>query len=574
MERTYASLLRGKTYADVLRSFPVYLIFKWQWLKLPPPTELQLEIAEFLQECPTAWSIIKGFRGIAKSWITGSYAEWCWLKNRDFRVMIVSGNQTKADEISLFIRQCIDGFPLLEPLRWADWEKQHVRWGIQQFNVKGSPVDIAPSCKACGIQSMLVGSRAHLIIGDDVETPQNSDTVESRDKLLAAVGEFSNILLPNGQVKLLGTPQTEESIYLELENRGVTTRVWPARVPTEDTIRIYKDTLSPKIQSMFDEGRYDEPTEPSRFDEEVLMEKAAVITRSAWRLQFMLDTTLADAERYPLKLHDLMVTACDPISAPLTLVWNGHSKNKEASVQCVGFSSDYLVAPLFIGEDWKPYERIVMAIDPSGRGSDESAWVIVGTLAGRFYVLDWGGFTDGYASETKEALVQLAMTYKVNEVIYEANFGDGMYGTILRPAFKGIYDVGITEVKHSKQKEARILDTLEPVIRSHRVILDVTAAKRDATEERGSIYSLMFQMSRLTRERGCLKHDDRLDALAIAVAHLQSSAGVNTEQAAKEIQTKVKLNEIKEVLSGVHWFGQKPKPTRGSRQWRVQRRRR
>jgi hypothetical protein len=398
--------------------------------------------------------------------------------------------------------------------------------------------------------------------------------VESRDKLLAAVGEFSNILLPNGQVKLLGTPQTEESIYLELENRGVTTRVWPARVPTEDTIRIYKDTLSPKIQSMFDEGRYDEPTEPSRFDEEVLMEKAAVITRSAWRLQFMLDTTLADAERYPLKLHDLMVTACDPISAPLTLVWNGHSKNKEASVQCVGFSSDYLVAPLFIGEDWKPYERIVMAIDPSGRGSDESAWVIVGTLAGRFYVLDWGGFTDGYASETKEALVQLAMTYKVNEVIYEANFGDGMYGTILRPAFKGIYDVGITEVKHSKQKEARILDTLEPVIRSHRVILDVTAAKRDATEERGSTYSLMFQMSRLTRERGCLKHDDRLDALAIAVAHLQSSAGVNTEQAAKEIQTKVKLNEIKEVLSGVHWFGQKPKPTRGSRQWRVQRRRR
>lgn len=537
------------TYKELVNDFRIYLIVKWQWLGLPKPTHLQLEIAEFLQFGGDR-IMVEGFRGVAKTWITASFAEWNWLRNRDFRIMIVSGNQKKADEISLFIKQSIDGFPVLSPLKWADWEKQHVRWGIQQFNIKGAPPDVAPSCKAASIGSMLTGSRAHFIIGDDVETPNNSDTVEARDKLLAQIGEFESILLPGGKVVLLGTPQSEESVYGVMTQRGYNTRIWPVRVPEEDKVERYGGHLAPSIGAMVNQGLYRMPTEPTRFPEDVLLQKEAGQTRVSWTLQMMLDATLSDLERYPLKLKDLMVTGLDPKRAPMSVVHSSLDKYRVTDLPSCGFTGDFLVNPMFVSEDWRNLERVYMMIDPSGQGADETVWITMGTLSGRFYLLDIQGSTDGYSEETLERITQTAREFSANEIVFEDNFGSGMFGVILGQYMKLKYPVGITPRKAKGQKELRILDTLEPLLRAHKLVLDHGACSRDihdTTEDRS--YSLFHQMTHLTRERGCLRHDDRIDCLAHAIAHVQEAAGVNSDEALQVAKHSEKLKAIEDLLA-------------------------
>lgn len=544
--------MSSPTYKELLADFKVYLIVKWHWLGLPRPTELQLEFADFLQHGGNR-KMLKAFRGAAKSWVTASYCEWCWLRNRDYRVLLVSGNQRKADEISLFIRRCIDEFPVLEPIRWADWEKQHVRWGIQQFNIKGAPPDIAPSCKASSIESMLVGSRAHLIIGDDIETPNNSSTVDARSNLLAQVGEFESILLPGGEVDLLGTPQSEESIYNTIESRGYSSRIWPLRVPTEAERPLYRDRLSPLIEQMYAAGKHGETVEPTRFDEETLLQKEAGMTKAAWRLQMMLDTSLADADRYPLKLNDLIVASLDSLKAPMTIIWSGHEKHKVAGLPLLGFTGDYPVNPMFVGDDWKAYDRKFMFVDPSGRGDNETTWAIFGTLAGRFFVLDFGGTTDGYSEATMDLLVSKAMSHQVNEVAYEDNFGDGMFGQILLARMKLTYQCAVTGVKSHGQKERRIIETLEPVLRSHKLVIDQSALERDSGLE-DKRYSLGHQLTRITYERGALKWDDRLDCIAMGVAHVNQVAGVNSKEATLLAERIQKENAIEDMLKNSRVF--------------------
>ena len=136
------------------------------------------------------------------------------------------------------------------------------------------------------------------------ETPFTSWSVGMREKLLAAVGEFNAILKPGGEVMFLGTPQTEESIYNKLAMRGYSTRIWPARYPAKP--EKYGDHLAPIIQESTKELA-DKPTDPGRFSELDLLEREASYGRSAFALQFQLDTTLSDLERFPLKLADLKI---------------------------------------------------------------------------------------------------------------------------------------------------------------------------------------------------------------------------------------------------------------------------
>jgi len=150
-------------------------------------------------------------------------------------------------------------------------------------------------------------------------------------------------------------------------------------------------------------------------------------------------------------------------------------------------------------------------------------WCVVAHLLGRLYVLDFGGIRGGYNERNLMELSQIAKRYKVNDVYVEANFGDGMFSSLLAPILNSIYPCNIEEVRVSIQKEVRIIDTLEPIMNQHRLVFnyssclqDVTTALRDPSN---MMYSLMFQLSHITRDRQSLRHDDRLDVLALAVSY-------------------------------------------------------
>ena len=126
-----------------------------------------------------------------------------------------------------------------------------------------------------------------------------------------------------------------------------------------------------------------------------------------------------------------------------------------------------------------------MSIDPAGRGKDETGYAIVKMLNGNLFVPDAGGLQGGYSEETLELLAKKAKAHKVNRIIVESNFGDGMFNQLMTPILRKIYPCTIDEVRHNTQKEKRIIDTLEPVLNQHRLIVDPKVIKNDYESAQG-----------------------------------------------------------------------------------------
>lgn len=528
----------------VFEDFRYFLLLTWKHLMLPDPTWVQYDIAKYLQNGPRRL-IIEAFRGVGKSWITSAYVCWRLLRNPQVKIMVVSASKERADQFSTFTLRLINEMEILQHLIPRSDQRQ----SKISFDVGPARADHSPSVKSVGIMGQMAGSRADEIIADDVEVPNNSETQSMRDKLSERVKEFDAVLKPGGMVKYLGTPQTEESLYNALPQRGYNVRIWPARAPDAVALKSgYGEHLAPSLNERIEQGLLKErdPTDPIRFDDQDLMEREASYGRSGFALQFMLDTRLSDADKYPLKLSDLMVTALGQDRAPERLIWSGDPNFKLKDMHCVGLNGDRYVRPAALIGDWVEFEGAVMAIDPAGRGKDETTWAVVKMLNGFLYVTEAGGTQGGYDENVMLKLVQIAKRNKVNMMIVEGNFGDGMFTRLLHPYLaKAKYEVTIEEVKHTRQKELRIIDTLEPVMNQHRLIVCDSVIREDAASTKGYPTEqalkrqLMYQMSRMTKDRGSLAFDDRIDALAMAVSYWVDQMGQDEGKKMKEREAEI-----------------------------------
>ena len=524
---------------DLIKDFRNFLFVVWEHLGLPEPTPVQYDIAEYLQNEDEKRIVVEAFRGVGKSYITSAYACHQLLMNPEVKILVVSASKIRADDFSTFTMRLISEMPVLQHLI----PKGSQRQSKISFDVGPSMASHSPSVKSAGITGQLAGSRADIVIADDIEIPNNSMTQTMRDKISEAVKEFDAILKPEGRVIYLGTPQTEMSLYETLPERGYKPLIWPSRIPKNTTK--YAGRLAPIVMKKIKQGEPEgTPLDPLRFDDEDLMERELSYGRSGFALQFMLDTALSDADRYPLKLEDLIVMDIDNDKAPEKVVW-GRAKEKIVDIPNVGLPGDYFYSPMQTVGDYIGYTGSVLAIDPSGRGKDETAYAVVKMLNGTLYVIDFGGIAGGYSNDTLQALSVIARKYLVNQILIESNFGDGMFSELLKPVLTKVYPCSIEEVRHSIQKEKRIIDTLEPVMNQHRLVIDQKALEKDYQSvqhyppESQSRYMLVHQMTRVTKDKGALVHDDRLDVLSMAV-------GYWVEQMASDVD--VRINERKEQL--------------------------
>jgi hypothetical protein len=498
-----------------LHDFRNFLKLVWDHLGLPDPTPVQYDIARRIQKGPRR-SVVQAFRGVGKSYITSAYVVHQLLMDPSKTILVVSASKQRADDFSTFTLRLIEEMPMLQHLK----PKENQRSSKIAFDVGPAPAQHAPSVTSKGITGQLTGSRADLIVADDVEVPNNSATQMMREKLSSAIKEFDAILKPGGRVLFLGTPQSEQSIYGLLEDRGYSTRIWPARRPTEEKEVSYGKTLAPMIRKV-DHGL---PTDPMRFPEEELGEREMSFGRSGFALQFMLDTTLSDMDRYPLKINDLIFMDCRNGICPEKLVYSSDPRLNRDDLPNLGFNGDRYHRPEQTIGDWVPFTGSVMAIDPSGRGGDETSYAIVKMRNGYLYVPECSGVDGGYSQETLEKLCEIAARNEVNHVVVESNFGDGMFTELLKPVMANTHPCAIDEVRHNMMKERRIIDTLEPVMNQHRLVMDPRVVTEDYESlsgrlETGMHYSLFYQISRIARVRGALRHDDRLDALAMGVGY-------------------------------------------------------
>lgn len=512
-------------------NFWAFVYIVWKSIGLPKPTPIQVDIAQFLQNPPSDRVIIQGFRGVAKSFLTCAYAVWRLWSDRDLKVLIISASGDRADANARFIKSIIHTIPFL-----ADMKADKTQLDTQNlFSVGGAQADISPSVKSVGITGQITGTRADLLISDDVEVPKNSGTQLQRDKLAEAVKEYDAILKPNGQIIYLGTPQNEASLYNTLQQRGYITRIWPVLYPESQVEReSYGDNLAPFIAQRYDsdpEKWAGKPTDPERFDDIEIAKRKLSYGRAGFALQFMLNTNLSDYEKYPLKVSDLIVEELDMHETSTKWSWANGIQQRLQDIPCVAMKGDMYYAPLSRSPETMPYTGTVMAIDPSGRGKDESSYAIMKSLNGYLFLMDVGGFEEGYSDLTLTKMAQLAKFWEVNEVVVEANFGDGMFTKVMTPIFSKIHPCAITEIKNTKQKELRIIDTLEPVLMRHKLIVNRSVIENDYRRyETNQAYSLIYQMTRMCRDKNAIAHDDRLDAVTMAASYWLDNMDVDFDR--------------------------------------------
>jgi len=556
--------------------FKLFLQALWTQLDLPSPTRAQYAIADYLQHGPKRLQI-QAFRGVGKSWITGAFILWQLFNDNEKKIMVISASKERADNMSIFLQKLIIETPWLNHLRP---KSDDARWSRVSFDVNCSPHQ-APSVKSVGITGQLTGSRADLMVLDDIEVPGNSLTELMREKLLQLTTEVESILTPkhDSRICILGTPQTTFTIYRKLAERNYKPFVWPARFPRNQ--ENYEGLLAPQLLEDLEKSETPsprsklasspsstqvsspsttertslvwQPTDPDRFTEDDLIEREASMGRSNFMLQFMLDTSLSDAEKFPLKCADLVVTSVNPTTAPDAVVWCSDPSNVIKDAPIVGLPGDYFYSPMQLQGEWHPYTETICSIDPSGRGTDETAAAYISQRNGFLYLHEMRAYRDGYSDKTLLDILRGSKKYGVTKLLIETNFGDGIVSELFRKHLQQTKQaIDIEEVRANVRKEDRIIDALEPVLNQHRLIIDRSVidwdfkSNPDAAPEERLLYMLFYQMSRMCREKGAVKHDDRLDCLAQGVKYYTDALAISAYEQMK-LRAQDDWNDLEEA---------------------------
>ena len=516
--------------AELKGDFKLFLQALWDQLDLPEPTRAQYAIADYLQHGPKRLQI-QAFRGVGKSWITAGFVLWTLFKDNEKKIMIISASKDRADNMSIFLQKLIVETKWLNHLQPTN---EDARWSRISFDV-ACPPHQAPSVKSLGITSQLTGSRADFILLDDVEVPGNSMTELMREKLLQLCTETESILTPSDDSRIcfLGTYQNSFSIYTRLAERNYKPFVWPARYPRKT--ESYGGLLAPQLYEDIEKGAQPgECTDPDRFDDEDLLQREASMGKSNFMLQFMLDTSLSDASKFPLKFADLIVTSVNPTTAPEAIIWCSDPRNVIKDLPTVGLPGDYFYSPMQTKGEWSEYNQTIASLDPSGRGSDETAVSYLSEKNGIIYLHEVRAYRDGYSDSTLLDILRGCQKYGVTKMVIETNFGDGIVSELVKKhCIQTKNYIEIEEVRANVRKEDRIIDSLEPVMNQHRLVVDRKVIEWDFAsnpklppEERIG-YMLFGQMSKMTRAKFAIRHDDRLDCLAQGVKYFTDCLAIS-----------------------------------------------
>lgn len=519
-------------------------------------TDMQEDIGNYL-ETSTGDVMVQAQRSEAKTTITAAFCVYCLIHNPMLRVLILSAGGSQAKDISTLIVKLILHMEVLACLRPDRSAGDRV--SVESFDVhhelKG--IDKSPSVKCFGITANLQGNRADLLIADDIESQKNSRTATMRELLLSITRDFSSIV-QHGRIIYLGTPQSSSSIYNSLPARGVQVRIWTGRYPNKDQLIAYGNRLAPYITNRLAlnpslglggglDGKQGKPTDPQLLGEDALQDKELKQGTAFFQLQHMLNTALADGMKYPLKPIALV---CMRLNENVPTVVERGVTNLQ--IQQFAFSSHEftLSTPNFVSPDAvKPSGRVVF-IDPAGGGKngDETAYACIDHSLSKLFVREVSGIAGGYEDFKMQELSNRVARLKPDLVQIEQNFGFGAFMAVFLPYLRAAgYSGKVEGVYHSSNKEARIIDTLEPIMGRGSLIFDQEAIEYDWEStgrypmEKRVLYTCLYQLENISRTVGELLHDDRLDALASACMHFVKAMALDQ----KDEQKKKEQAEIK-----------------------------
>lgn len=194
-------------------SFPQFVIV-WNKLQGQGTPALHLTISRWLYDRWLAGDrqlLLMVFRDAGKSTLVGLFAAWLLTGNPNLRILIIAAEQMLANKMSRNIRRIIELHPAASHLL-----RQHGdSWASDQFTVARSRSHRDPSVLARGLSGNFTGTRADIVICDDVEVPNTCATAASREELRQRLAEIDFVLVPSGLQLFVGTPHSYYSIYAE-----------------------------------------------------------------------------------------------------------------------------------------------------------------------------------------------------------------------------------------------------------------------------------------------------------------------------------------------------------------------
>lgn len=540
---------------------------------------IQLDIAEYLQHGPL-YRMIQAQRGQAKTTITAIYAVWRIIHDPTTRVLIISAGGDQATEISNWIIQIINGMEELACLRpdKSHGDRASVKAFDIHYELKGP--EKSPSIACIGITANMQGKRADLLIPDDIESSKNSQTAVQRERIQHLTKDFTSICT-RGDIVWLGTPQSVDSVYNSLPGRGYDIRIWPGRYPTLEEEVNYGPYLAPSLKTAMENnprlrtgggplGDRGQATDKVIVPEETLCKKQLDQGNAYFQLQYMLDTRLADKDRYPLKNSKIIFMHVPRDRAPMVVNW----MQSEAAriIPANGFPvQDKFYAASGYSNEYGAFQGCHMYVDPAGGGQngDETSYAVSKFLAGKVCLVDVGGVPGGLEADKLALLTAVAKKWEPDVVQVEENYGKGALRTVWQPSLLREVTCGLEDVWNTGQKELRIIDILEPVIGSGRLIVDQALIESDwqacqkYPPELRAVYCTWFQVARLTRDKGSLVHDDRVEAIAGTVAYWTDHLAQDEHKAQVAAANKNYENMVKNPLGNGRSLNGINKPTAG-----------
>lgn len=505
-------------------------------------TEQQFDIAQYIAYGPQ-YLMVQAQRSQAKTTIAACFAVWSLVHMPHYRVLIISAGGTQAVEISTLIVRLIQTMDVLECMRPDKLAGD--RTSVEAFDVHHSlkGLDKSPSVACVGVDSNLQGKRADILIPDDIESSKNSATPVQRAKVAHLTKDFTSICA-TGRIIWLGTPQTQDSIYNALPARGVAIRVWPGRFPTPKQMDNYGARLAPRLRMLLERdpslatgggllGDQGQPTDPALLDEDTLQKKERDQGTPYFQLQHMLSTALSDALRYPLK--PILLTAVSVTNRlPLVVV---RGMDDHAIKEFVSGTYAYRVrTPHELSKETLAIpNEVVVYIDPAagGANADETAYAGGCFLNGNVWALAAGGLPGGYEEAKLIELARRLLPLKPKLVKIEKNMGFGafraVFTQVLHKVFEeaGLPKPGLEDDLVTGQKEARIINTLSPIMGRGALVFAEAVFEEDARccavypPALQNSYSLFHQLAHMSMVRDALEHDDRADALEGLARHFQ-----------------------------------------------------
>ncbi len=425
-------------------SFSVF-VSVWNQIQGYKTPRVHFQIAEWLEE---AWVsgdrhlLLMAFRACGKSTLVALFVAWVLYRDPNMRILILSAESDLASKMVGNIRRILERHPLTQGLK----PRVPTQWSGDRLTIERTRDSRDPSVLARGVTSNITGSRADLIICDDVEVPNTCDSADKRENLRLRLNETPFILVPNGTMLYVGTPHSYFSLYADKPRE----EIGEERVFLEGYTRL-------KIPVLTDEG---ESVWPERFSLDEIADQRLKAGPNKFQSQMMLEPiNILDGHLDPTLLqfyHDDLV----------------YSEAQTRPVLHIG-TTQMVSASAW----WDPAF--------GGKGGDNSVVAIVFSDAeGNKYIHSVSYLKIDEHSEEDEAtqqcraVVGLMQEFYVPSVALEINgLGKFLPSILRRELAKSHVNCAVLEMSSRRAKELRILEAFDAPMAARSLSIHRTVSK-------------------------------------------------------------------------------------------------